>query len=548
MSIKESIVRSAIWSAYGDALGFITELTDKKGLKHRAGSLEIRELTNWTRKIGGLSGTFVDFPAGIYSDDTQLRLATSRAINADGYFDVEAFAKIELPVWLSYCLGAGRGTKAAASNLIRNDINWFSNFYRDKNLDYFQSGGNGAVMRIQPHVWGNLNSDVEGVLLDVFRNSICTHGHPRGILGACFHALFLLHVFNHKVVPSIDDWYKIAKNLIIVPDIIEDDMQIATFWKPTWESQTGKTFKEAVKETIIEILDDIRLLETSYNQSCTPYHQYISALDLLGGYDPKQRGSGTKTALLASFLSLLFIDTPQEAMLTAVNQLGSDTDTIATIAGAILGALSENLPNEKLIDQKYIEKEAMRIGDLNSGTTDSEFSYPDLFGWQAPKRLSDALDGLNDKYMIKGLGVSRSIGKPLIIGKKESLRWLWIQTSYGQTCLIRIKEKLPEINGSIVNPKYVYLKDTPIKDNPKDTNSLQDTQQDLLTSQNPNKCVENNQPVDIETLTMRTINLGLKARDIGNDIRKMLDDGRTIEELVAYTAIISKADKNNEKG
>ena len=63
----------------------------------------------WKRRIGGRSGVTVTLPRGCYSDDTQLRLATGRAIRSDG-FDVEAFAKVELPLWLSYGLGGGKST------------------------------------------------------------------------------------------------------------------------------------------------------------------------------------------------------------------------------------------------------------------------------------------------------------------------------------------------------------------------------------------------------------------------------------------------------
>ena len=543
MTINESIIRSAVWSAYGDALGFVTELADQKSLQHRTGKkTTVHELINWKRKIGGYSGASVELPAGIYSDDTQLRLATCRCINSNGYFDVEAFAKVELPVWLSYCLGAGRGTKAAAANLIKNDCTWFSNFYKDKNLNYFQSGGNGAVMRIQPHVWANLSLDVEGILLDVFRNTICTHGHTRGILGACFHALFLLHTINHQLVPDIDDWKRITSNLIILPDIIADDMQISTFWKPTWEAGSAISFEESVKKTIQEILEDIRQLEMIYDSSGDPHQQYLTALDSLGGFDPKQRGSGTKTALLASFLSLLFRNSPQEAMVLSANQLGSDTDTIATVAGAIIGAISSNMPNEKLIDQKYIEKEALRIGSLNQGTTNYEFTYPDLMDWKAPKRLSDAVESFKNGYLIKGLGLSRSIGKPPIVGKNNSLRWEWLQTSFGQTCLIRVKDKPSEADCNTTVIGYVRFSEL--------QNKKTETQQNLITTytdtaKNHKSEDEycNSKRSDIESLSTRTINKGLQAYDIGNDIRMMLDEERTIEEIIGYTAIIARACK-----
>ena len=139
----------------------------------------------WKRRIGGRTGITASLPKGCYSDDSQLRLATSRAIRADG-FDVEAFAKVELPIWLSYALGGGRSTTAAAEHLAKTRSPWFANTFKGWNA----SGGNGAAMRVQPHVWAARTPDnPDSFLPAVVRNSICTHSHATGLMGAVLHAL-----------------------------------------------------------------------------------------------------------------------------------------------------------------------------------------------------------------------------------------------------------------------------------------------------------------------------------------------------------------------
>src|ERR1700722_2618082 len=115
MDAYKATINSATWAAYGDALGFITELADEERVRHRTNGVAVNAPVEWNRKIGGQFGLSLKLPAGTYSDDTQLRLATSRSIRGDGTFDVEAFSKVELPIWLSYSLGAGLGTKAAAA-------------------------------------------------------------------------------------------------------------------------------------------------------------------------------------------------------------------------------------------------------------------------------------------------------------------------------------------------------------------------------------------------------------------------------------------------
>lgn len=115
----------------------------------------------------------VELPAGCWSDDTQLRLSVSRAISNHG-FDVECFARIELPVWTSYALGAGRASIKAARNMEKGKQPWHVQYFPG----WFNAGGNGAAMRIQPHVWSSPGLNGE-YMRDVIIDSVCTHGHPR---------------------------------------------------------------------------------------------------------------------------------------------------------------------------------------------------------------------------------------------------------------------------------------------------------------------------------------------------------------------------------
>ena len=144
-SIEDSIVRSALWAAYGDILGFPTELMSETDFNKINGRRGVSGPISWERRQGGLFGPKVKFKPGCYSDDTQLRLSTSRAIRGTGYFDVESFAKIELPIWLNYALGAGRGSKAAANNLSLKESTWSLNFFSTEKSVYWQEIGRAHV-------------------------------------------------------------------------------------------------------------------------------------------------------------------------------------------------------------------------------------------------------------------------------------------------------------------------------------------------------------------------------------------------------------------
>ena len=82
---------------------------------------------------------------------------------------------------------------------------------------------------------------------------------------------------------------------------------------------------------------------------------------------------------------------PAEAMRIAANALGTDTDTIATMAGAILGATAEADPPIDVLDAAVFRSEARRLVRIASGEDPPSHEYPDLLHWSAPKTRADAL-------------------------------------------------------------------------------------------------------------------------------------------------------------
>ncbi|MEP6297743.1 MAG: hypothetical protein ABJ382_10470, partial [Ilumatobacter sp.] len=56
--------RSAAWAAFGDAMGFISELTDERGLRRRTEGRALTTTMPWKRRIGGRSGVQAQLPSG----------------------------------------------------------------------------------------------------------------------------------------------------------------------------------------------------------------------------------------------------------------------------------------------------------------------------------------------------------------------------------------------------------------------------------------------------------------------------------------------------
>ena len=428
------IQRSALWAAYGDALGWISELTDATGLRRRTTGVPLRRPIEWTRRIGGRAGITASLPQGCYSDDSQLRLATGRAIRPDG-FDVEAFAKVELSIWPSYALGGGKSTTAAAINLARPKTPWFANTFKG----WTKSGGNGAAMRIQPHVWAAQTlDDPERFLPDVIRNTVCTHSHPTGLMGAVLHALALAHTMFTGCHPSPENLLAATDIAANIPDIMQNDTEVGTYWRTAFERESG-VFSEAWARATDECREAIRVV--GLNSSKAGADCYSDIVDRLRLREPARRGSGILTAVAA--MGLIWCEArPEEALCIAANAIGTDTDTIATMAGAILGITTEVEPPVEVLDADLFRSEAGRLAKIAQGEKPECHRYPDLLHWSVPKARADRLARCKDgRLYVPGLGHAEAMGAP-IVSPRDDFAWQWLKLETGQTLLIKRRRNL----------------------------------------------------------------------------------------------------------
>ncbi len=532
---QDAVKRSALWAAYGDALGFITELTDEKGLKWRSGTARITTTVPWKRKIGGRFGVIVELPAGCYSDDTQLRLATCRAIRGDGKFDVEAFAKVEVPVWLSYALGAGRGSKAAAVSLTRRDAAWTNNFFDNKTTRYIDCGGNGAAMRIQPHVWAAVDrTNIETFLPDVIRNAICTHGHSRGILGAVFHALCLAYTLQHKKIPGPNEWQDFVDCFRHVPELIRKDSELHDFWLPTWEQSSGRNIKTSFNDVAGECLKDIDLImEMTKNDPASHYADIVKGTRAMS---PQYRGSGTKTAILAVALAWIYKHTPKEAIEVAANLLGSDTDTIATMSGAIIGAADDEYPPGEICDKIYINEEASRLCAISHKQKTKSFTYPDLLKWNVSSVQSDFVGTEHGRLAVSGLGYVEPLGTSYEPKGKNGAIWQWLQLATGQQ--IFAKRRLKPVVIPITNLPLQVEKEHAICQH---SEGAQASLFDIERKKEAQRLAPQNQLLTIDQATKQAINSGFDPAVIGRMLLKFSERNDGIELAMGFSAIIAKA-------
>jgi ADP-ribosylglycohydrolase len=522
----------------------MTELSrGPSGVRHRTGKEYVSQPVNWQRLIGGRGGVKVDLPAGTYSDDTQLRLCVSRSIRGNGSFDVETFAKIEVTVWQGYCLGAGIGSKAAASNLSKRGVNWFSNFFVTDRQKYTTAGGNGAAMRIQPHVWSAISSRDE-MIRQVFRDSIVTHGHPHGFGGALFHALCLWDTLVNREIPS----FELARGYIAfldrLPALIENDGELSQFWLPSWEKAAKSSFADALRQFQDEAVEDLQAVEDVLRHGSK--EAYAALLERLGCLSDRFRGSGFKTALAAFALSRIYVpESIEDALAASANQLDSDTDTIATMAGALLGALSERTPDWIVQDKTYLESEARRLSGIGLGADKESFSYPDVSGWEPPSNQSDAVVRYNGGLGLIGLGALRSLSAEY---KSRNAIWQWFELPFGQTVLTKRRSEISNVVNADQMPGIQKVVRKEAKNETANlrqnsfsfaTDAANRASQELA-SHSKNKQMTKEFP-GIDKATDIVISSKFDDATIGRLINQCIEATGSIELVASLSAIIAKA-------
>lgn len=546
---QEAVVRSALWAAAGDALGWMTELSrGTSNVLFRTGSEEVKETVDWQRNLSS-RGPRVDLPAGTYSDDTQLRLAVSRSIRGDGYFDVETFAKVELPVWPAYALGGGLGTKAAAVNLSRRSVNWFSNFFESSNQKYVSGGGNGAAMRIQPHVW-SCKRLTDEMMLNVIRDALVTHGHPHGFCGAMFHARCLAHTISHLSLPTASEWSAFVQDFSKIEFLIEHDPQLSAFWKAAWENSAGQTVSAAIEKMQHDAFEDVEkvhkvLSQPSYDE------QYRDILKSLGCLTSAYRGSGFKTALAAAALALLHDDKPvEQALVAAANELESDTDTIATMAGALLGAVSDAEPVWAIQDREYIKDEACRLAKIAEGEAQSSFSYPDLGRWNPPAKQVGAVGFVETSFAIAGLGVLEPVGQEYTAGDAV---WQWFSLPFGQSILAKRSATrvdtldTSQLPGQPNKPKNRNTNVTAENEPGQASLPLKERGSQTRRTSSSDEKASDVRVDSIDVLTDRVIQSDFDDRVLGSALNQCIAQYQTVEAVIAFSSIIAKARITRER-
>lgn len=441
-----------VGAAVADAMGWITEFLRSDNQLFKVHSVAIIEdFIPWKKRSGGRFNTYIDYiNPGEYSDDTQLSLCSARAVVSRTEFDVAYFAKTELPLWLEYARGAGATITAAARALAKKTGAWNRNFFQFKRgrqmFDYRDAGANGAAMRIGPIALA-MAENPQALWVAVFKNAITTHGHPRAILGAHIYACALAYLIRTENL-DFGGFIRNLEEAVAGAQIPREIPEIAE-WIHAWNAGGERNFDPEFQRTKDESLSGLRMLR-SVRDGEVDFRHFLSKL---GCFDPKTRGSGSSTAIAAIAYFVVYGGNFRKMVIQAVNQLGTDTDTIASMAAALggafrgIGVVPEPWAN-KMQDFPYLMRVADALAEISVGSPhwpsiayrgDPVEKFPDIREIIAIHRVAK---GQRVGHPIFGPGWVRNVDVQHIKGtRKGEMMLATVGFDMGQSC--KFKKYLP---------------------------------------------------------------------------------------------------------
>ena len=427
--------------AAGDALGWPQEMP-RNVRGGSAGKGAHVEFEKWTRRGGGRFQPFEEaILPGEYSDDTQLTLAVARSRTNHGSAWWKAFTRTELPLWALYERGGGGATKRAARAWAAGRPPWRSN-KRSEVHQYFAAGGNGVAMRVLPHALFLVEEDSPAVLMhDVVLDGSATHGHPRALVGAAVHAYAAWSLARRSstlgfgelldaLLDEASEWRKFPKS-----------DQDRGSWFDAAEDATGARYHLTWDQTTREMRELLEIARKGLQDGVlADDHSILKDLGCFG----RTKGAGTSSAAAAAYLVARHAAQPVQGVLRAAFEKGTDTDTLAAMAGGLMGCLCgvEWLPTAwfQVQDAEYLRNIASRIaqGPCNAHQKPVETS-PRL------ESIFSDLPRKGEHDLVLGNGTrARAVvlPDPKPIAKSIGVRAWRLSTSDGQTMYITKVDRL----------------------------------------------------------------------------------------------------------
>jgi len=290
--------------AVGDALGRPAEGLARQAVTECFGRLS--DFRRWRGWVGG--------PVGTVTDDTQLTMLVAESLIGRSRVDPEDLSG-RLVAWLPVGRGVGTATRAAVERLA-DGVGWW-----EAGED---SDGNGAAMRVAP-VGLVYSTEPDRLRRSAILSSLPTHKGPSGLVGTVAQAFAVAWV-AHRPSGTLDP----------------------------------ATFLRAVVEAIADLTDP-GVIERHPRRRRIRLAERLAALVRMLDWDPSDAFDDlyngaliTESLPSAMWCFLASPDDPERVIETAVAG-GRDADTVAAMAGALVGAYcgESALPRRWLDDLEY---------------------------------------------------------------------------------------------------------------------------------------------------------------------------------------------------
>ncbi|MCK0525937.1 ADP-ribosylglycohydrolase family protein [Anaerobiospirillum sp. NML120449] len=358
ISVEDMAIGSMLGAAYGDALGWPWERAGRNKVD-ADDSIPRFMLRSWQR-IGsyGAYRYRESMKPGTCSDDTQMILCVSRSLlMGERWF--EHSTTRELPFWAMYERGGGGATKRSIKAWAAGQAPWSKSLPPESREDYFMAGGNGVAMRVLPHVIRGFRSDFRLTAERIFIDGITTHGHPVALAGALAYGYALWLMIRHSIntvsagqhcqldlsapdaspgrsapiniadimLSNIAQWSMLPDRGVLPEDWTAGVDGCSYDWMGKWG------------EAIDSLRQYLTIAAQSMAQGGAGHERDMQVMTALHCFDPAIKGAGTVAAAAAIYLAQSWQHQPVEGVISAAFARGSDTDTIASMCGGLLGCM-----------------------------------------------------------------------------------------------------------------------------------------------------------------------------------------------------------------
>jgi catechol 2,3-dioxygenase-like lactoylglutathione lyase family enzyme len=185
-------------------------------------------------------------------------------------------------------------------------------------------------------------------------------------------------------------------------------------WLKSYSNTTGRSIGVAWVDAVGETMDLLRIAHDSLSRAALANDE--ETLGALGCYDKARNGAGTVTAVAAAYIAARTAARPMTGLLRAAFLPRADTDTLASMAASLLGAIHGTgwlgLLADQVQDSSYLHRLSMQLVDVSKrpgvSRPDLLFSDPATLTMrgisgrevdQFRRRLFDAEQGMPKEFV-----------------------------------------------------------------------------------------------------------------------------------------------------